>query len=60
MRRTGLCAGVVDVKPLIWWEEDMASRDEQDLLAVATFGEVETSGQREVWPGQRWRARAQE
>jgi hypothetical protein len=37
-------AGVVDVRPLVWWEEDMAGRGEQDLLAVVAFGEVETPG----------------
>src|SRR5258708_14056939 len=43
-RRTGVCEGVADVSPLVWWEEDTASCDEQDLLAVTAFGKVETPG----------------
>ena len=42
-RRTGACAGVVDVEPVIPWEENVACSHEQDLLAVAAFGEIETA-----------------
>ena len=42
-RCAGVCVGVVNVKALVWWEEDMANRDEQDNLAITAFAKVETS-----------------
>jgi hypothetical protein len=51
MRCAGVCEGVANVSPLVWWEENMASCDEQDLLVVTTFGKVETPGTLSVRSG---------
>jgi hypothetical protein len=42
-RCTDFCAGVIDVRP-VFREENVARGHEQDLLAVAAFGEIETAG----------------
>ena len=42
-RRTGVCAGVVEVKAFVRREENVASRQEKDFLATATVGEAEAT-----------------
>jgi hypothetical protein len=36
--------GVVIVRDLVGWEDDVASRDEEHLVAIAAFRDVEASG----------------
>ena len=47
----------LDVRLLVWWENDMASGDKEKLVAVVAFG---WCLQHKVWSGQRWGDRARE
>jgi hypothetical protein len=35
VRGTGVCAGIVNVGPVVWWEENMAGSNKQDLSLLS-------------------------